>query len=508
MNVEKVLFNQQYAKMQRDGKLMYLGFLLQRGNELFPDRVALICRSKEITYKELFYRASLMSSVLRARGIKARDRVLLLYENSIEFYIAYFAVLQAGAIIAPLNIFLHERELTHIVNDCKPALIITSSEHLSTFAPSAGTIPIITEAEIGYDTPVPADFVPGEITELAADEMAALLYTSGTTGFPKGVMLSSRNIMTNVAQGITRLNLSRERMLGVLPLFHSFAQNGCIWSALFCGATVIVVPRIERRYILEGLRHKPTLVLGVPALFGLFCMMKTAPLEGVNYFISGGDALPDKIRAAFALLYRRTICNGYGLTETSPIVSANMADEMGPTNSVGPICPGIDYQLRDEQGKPVPSDQVGVLWLRGDNIMMGYYNAPELTAQTIVDGWLITGDLATFDAKNNLIICGRYKDLIIHKGVNIYPQEIENVVLTHSAVILAGVIGKDDEVAGQIPIAFVQLREPVAGIEEQLRTLCAENLAPYKIPKKFIVVDEMPLTTTKKVDKKVLRKMV
>ncbi|MGE0206634.1 MAG: class I adenylate-forming enzyme family protein, partial [Candidatus Babeliales bacterium] len=243
-------------------------------------------------------------------------------------------------------------------------------------------------------------------------------------------------------------------------------------------------------------------------LYGLFCLIKTINFDSVRYFVCGGDALPDKIRIGFEMIYRRRMCNGYGLTETSPLIAVNLEDELLAPNTVGKVSIGIQCSLRDEQGNEVPKGQKGVLWVKGDNVMLGYYKAPEMTNQVLKDGWLDTGDWAYFDAKNRLVIAGRHKDLIISKGFNVYPQEIENILMSHPAVINAAVVGKKDVDVGEYPVAFVVLRETINDPEAVLRKLCQDHLASYKIPRHYFVLkqEELPLTPLKKIDKKKLRK--
>jgi long-chain acyl-CoA synthetase len=509
---EQESFDRYYQSALVDGKIMYAGLLLQRAARLFPNNIALICRDTSLTFKEAYYKSLAITKKLIQMGVSPRDRVILLFENSIEFYLGYYAVWQAGAVVAPLNTFLHEKELHHIIKDAKPKAMIISrnfAQRLEEFD-SASLPPYLTEDELADITKKTEEDPYFSIPSLEENEMAALLYTSGTTGFPKGVMLSSKNIIINVIQGVCRTDVTaQDSVYAVLPLFHSFAQNSCVWGSFFVGGTTIVVPRIEKKLLLEGLVHKPTVILGVPALYGFFCLMKNAPFHAVKYFISGGDALPDKIRMAFELIYRRRLCNGYGLTETAPLIAVNLEDELLAPNTVGTISIGIECCLRDEQGNEVKRGERGVLWVRGDNVMLGYYNEPAMTNEVLRDGWLNTGDGAFFDEQQRLIICGRSKDLIIHKGFNIYPQEIENVILSHPAVVNVGVVGKKDTDVGEVPVAFVVLKEPApASIEKILRDLCKQHLAVYKIPKQFFILkqEELPLTSLRKVDKKQLRK--
>jgi long-chain acyl-CoA synthetase len=503
---EQHLFDQLYQTVLRNGKLMFAGRLLQRAVEQHGDTVALIFQDKHITYKKLYALASTLSVKIVAKyGLKPRDRGIICFENSPEFYITYFALWQAGLVVAPVNTFLKEKELAHIIEHAQPAIIMTSSDRIELFEKTEIALPpIVTERDI--DDVDESTEIKDTIVDLDPEELAALLYTSGTTGVPKGVMLSSKNIMTNVLQIASLLpKPSEERILGVLPLFHSFAQNTCVWASLFYGITIILVPKIDRRYILEALQHKPTVFLGVPALYGLLCLMKTAPLNSVRIFVCGGDALPDKIRSAFAMVYRRKLVNGYGLTETTPVLAANLEDDTVPAGNVGRPLVGIECEIRDEHGADLPQGNIGVIWAKGDNIMLGYYKSPEATEKVLQNGWFNTGDLGYLDHKGRIVITGREKDLIINKGVNIFPQEIENVILLYPNAIRVGVVGTHvgDE---EVPVAFVQLRSHEDQPERNLKKLCMQHLATYKVPRQFYCdTKDLPATATGKVDKKVLR---
>lgn len=507
------LYDALYKAALIDGKVMFVGRFAQRAAYLNPDTIALLLGDTSITYKKVYERAVALSTVLRARGIKPRDRVLLWWENSIEFFIAYYAISQIGAVVAPLNVYLSQAEFEHILADAQPSAILIS-EQLHAKIPQLDLSAYLVLSQADLDATKDAVYDPSfQITDLDAHEMAVLLYTSGTTGFPKGVMTSSINIMTNVIQGITRIGLgidTQERVYGVLPLFHSFAQFTCVWGSFIVCCTVIVVPRIERRHLLEGLKHEPTVFFGVPALYGLLALLKKAPLDAIKYFISGGDAMPDKIRGAFALLYRRKICNGYGLTETTPLVAIQMEDEAVSSNVVGPLVVGMSAKIIGTDGIQLPDTQTGELWVKGPNVMMGYYNAPEKTAEVLQDGWFATGDLAYFDKRRRLVIAGRSKDLIVNKGIKVYPQEVENILMIHPLVIRAAVVGQTVSEGNQVPMAYVQIRSgDPAAIERELKELCYQRLALYKCPRSFIITQQqLPTTATGKIDKKRLSEVI
>lgn len=492
------------------GSIMNLGQLLEYAAKKYPEKIALIHQEQKVCYKELFFRTTLFAQKLQQNNIKPRDRVLLFFENSIEFYIGYYAIAQIGAVVAPLNVFLKERELAHIIADAQPALLVASYTLLQKMEEDHidAKVPVLTEADMDLTTAYDESRLQPVIAHLDENEMAALLYTSGTTGLPKGVMLSSKNIFTNCIQTVSRLGFVQdERVFGVLPFFHSFAQVTCVWSVFLMGCAVIIIPKIERRYITEGLTHKPTVFAGVPALFGLMCLLKNADLDSVKFFASGGDAMPDKIRGAFEMIYQRKIGAGYGLSETSPVLTADLEDYTEPTENVGRPLIGVSLAIRDEHGADLPSNQIGQIWARGDNVMLGYYNEPEKTAEVIKDGWFDTGDLGYINTQGKLLITGRLKDVIASKGFKIYPQEIENVILMYPDAVRAAVIGAIDPQVGQVVVAYVQLHGAGPDAEQKIRELCERNLASYKVPRKFIfVTHNLPLTGTGKVDKKVLKK--
>lgn len=504
---------QQYEELREqltvDGALLHLSQLLRRAALLFGDSVALIELDRQLTYMELYQRSSALTAELIRRGVVADDRIMMLCQNSIEFYLFYFGILQTGAIAVPVNTFLSKPELEHIVRDCQPKFIL-ASDQLRSLAESCAQQITVLGTEL-LDAKCESPLVLKDVIGDGIQKPSLILYTSGTTGLPRGVMLSSLNVMSNALQVAVRFkgfDCWRERFFAVLPLFHVFAQNACIWLPLLTGSTVIVVPRIERGAIRRGLELRPTVFLGFPALYGLLCLMRNAPLAGVKVFVSGADAMPARIRGAFAMLYGRAICSGYGLTEASPAIAVDLGDQTAPTESVGPLLAGVDGQVRGPDGMPVEDGHVGTLWVRGNNVMMGYYRSPEATAKVMSNGWLDTGDLARIGTDGQVAICGREKDLIIHKGLNIYPQEIEQVLATHPMVSQVAVIGCPDEDHGQVPVAFVVLKGMMHGAKSVLTKFCKERLATYKVPRSILCVDDLPLNATGKIDKKALGRLL
>lgn len=508
---EKHRYNELYRSLLEHGKLMNVRGLIGRAARLWPDKAIVICNEKQITYEELYLRALQLAHTLRERGVKKGERVIIFYENSIEFYVAYFAVWLAGGIVAPLNVFLHEHEFIKIVHEAVPRIIIVSPTLKEKLHLQDVDYPNMISG-IDIDSPrgqlrTRAELQLEDTEHHEDNELAALLYTSGTTGFPKGVMLSSHNIIINAIQGIARFEVKEdERVFCALPLFHSLPQNICMWAATIVGATAIIVEKIERRALLKGIAHKPTIIVAVPALYGLFCMLKTVRFGKVKYFISGGDALSDKIRSLFEIMYTRKLCNGYGLTEAAPFIAIDVDDYTQPTNTIGKPFIGIEWALRNDAGTSVRPGSIGTLWIKGDNIMMGYYKAPDATHAIVKNGWLNTGDLAYATAEGKIVLAGRERDLISNKGLKIYPQEVENILLSHAAVLQAGVIGVKDADHDEIPVAFIASKEKnTDALITELRNLCMRSLAPYKVPRRFYIRKELVITTTGKVDKKILR---
>ena len=488
--------------------------LPQRAATLFGDRPFLLYKKDVWSYQQCFDVAMHYAHRMIEKGVLAHEKVLIIADNSPLFYVGYCATWQIGAVVVPVNNFLKSAEIEHIINDCKPSFIICDQHRLKdlkidSFSSVKG---IMTEEDFSVEKQAPLVELP--LDKLDEDDLAVLVYTSGTTGAPKGVMLSSKNILTNIRQCIQKLEINEnERVLCVLPLFHVFTQITCVWIALAQGISVVIVPKIERSLIIDGLSKHPTIIVGVPALFGLFCLFHTLNFWSVRLFIAGGDAMPDKIRSLFALLYGRKIINGYGLSEASPVVAANLDDVMSFTNTIGKPLDGIVCKLEPREGQPAIRQhepyQIGQLFIKGANIMCGYYQDEAATQKVLHSGWLDTGDSAYFDTEGNLVITGREKDLIISKGFNIYPQEVENIIALHTAVLRVAVVGKYDELSGELPVAFVQLKHQISNIEKELSSLCAQHLAAYKIPRMFFCSTELlPVTSTGKVDKKQLRKKI
>lgn len=495
-------FQQLLFRMQENNTIIFAGSMLQRAALFWPKRLALLFQDQHISFKELFAQAAAITELLRAKGVTPEDTVALLWQNTPEFYIMYFGIWQTGAVVVPLNTFLTAQEIQHILKDSNAKYTLVSTHFKELVQESCDRC--IFEEELMVTPLADEQLAQFTIPKKNSNDLALLLYTSGTTGVPKGVMMSSHAIVTNAVQGISKLTIYQtDKVFACLPLFHSFSQNACIWAPVLIGCTIVLVPKITRAALIEGLRHKPTFVIGVPALYMLFCSLKYLSFSHVRYFLCGADVLTDKLRSFFAHIYRRKICNGYGLTEAGPFVSGYLDEQVLPASTVGKPLPKISVSVRDKNDVEVPHGTVATIWVHGDSLMMGYYNAPEATAAMLSNNALDTGDLGYIDSAGRLVLAGREKELIVRKGVKIYPQEIESVLLRHPSVMQAAVIGKEID-GEEVPVAFVGVLNYHVTAEELL-ALCKENLAAYKVPNSIEVRKNLPSVGTGKVDKKKLK---
>jgi long-chain acyl-CoA synthetase len=511
---------------------------LEAGAKAHPDRDAIVLGDIRLSYALANALANQVAGMLADRGIKPGDKVALTCPNTPHFTVVYFGILKAGAVVVPLNVLLKAREVAYHLNDSEARAYICFE--------GTPELPIGAQGHGGFQEAdgcehffvIPADMTapsPIEGTEtifqaIAAapqafdtvatdeDDTAVILYTSGTTGQPKGAELRHRNLRDNVLVGTHLFGASSERpdrFLAVLPLFHAFGQT-CIQNTALCyGGTIVMLPRFEARAALELMeREKITFFAGVPTMYwGLLgALDDTVDLASLRANLriasSGGSALPVEIHKAFGTRFGVTILEGYGLSETSPVASFSKRGEPARPGSIGVPIPGVEMELIDpDSWQPVEwtPDAIGEIAIRGTNVMKGYYRRPEATATAISpDGWFRSGDLARRDADGWYYIVDRTKDLIIRGGFNIYPREVEEVLMTHPAVSLAAVIGVPDESHGEEVKAYVIVKPDATATPEQIVTWSKENMAAYKYPRTVVIVDSLPMTATGKILKREL----
>jgi long-chain acyl-CoA synthetase len=518
-----------------------LSSLLEAGAAAHPDRDAVVLGDFRLSYAQVDALASQVAGALAARGIGPGDKVALTCPNTPHFTIAYFGILKTGAAVVPLNVLLKAREVAYHLNDSgakaylcfegTPELPMAAAGHAGfgeasgcehflviTADPTAPSPIAGTETLIAAIATQPPSF---ETHPTSEDDTAVILYTSGTTGQPKGAELRHRNLRDNVMVADKTMGASAERpdtSLAVLPLFHAFGQTAVQNTALAFGGTLVMLPRFEGRAALALMqKEKVTHFAGVPTMYwGLLNALDEAGDEvdvaelraNMRLAVSGGSALPVEIHKAFQARFGVTILEGYGLSETSPVASFSVFGEPARPGSIGVPIPGVEMDLVEPgtwtKVEWTP-DAIGEIVIRGTNVMKGYYNRPDATAAAISpDGWFRSGDLAKRDADGWYYIVDRTKDLVIRGGYNVYPREIEEVLMTHPAVSLAAVIGIPDEAHGEEVKAFVILKPGAAATPAGLVAWSRENMAGYKYPRVVQIVDALPMTATGKILKREL----
>jgi len=478
-----------------------------------PTRCAVTDGVISFSYAELFQRVLACAQQLAAHGVSARARVALYAANTPVFFAWYHALHAVGAIIMLVPVSLHEREVARIFEKGRPSVIIAEPAKMELVVACNEMLRAIPVIDVDSDVIPTNEELDLGVQGRMLEDVAVVLYTSGSTGDPRGVALSVKNILTNAAQSLVRmcrlgLDDDGERFLAVLPLTHAFGHMTCLWLPLIAGATVFVMPGIKRKELLAAFSSfEPTAFFMVPALVGLLCTMYSLQVDSVKAFVSGGDFLSSKLAAGFELLFGRRICSGYGLSEASPVVGINVYPRASTSSLISPLLVGIEYKITPSVSDSSPA--VGELMIRSDSVFQGYLEDPDMPLRTtLIDGWLPTGDLVEELADRSLNMIGRCKDVIVFKAFNVYPQEVERVLLLHPHVYMAVVIGLEHELFGQTPVAAVVVK-PGATVEEKaLVSLCKEHLASYKIPHKIVIYDQLPLNHLGKIDRRTVKKMI
>ena len=455
-----------------------------------------------VTYSELALSIEKYRNTLSAMGIRAGDRTALYSANRAEFIYAFMAVVSLGAIIVPVNNSLVDREVDYILKDSEASLLITDTA-LDVSIPSIDITELDRKAR-EEDAPKAPAF-PENLTE---DDVCALIYTSGTTGSPKGAMLSHKNLVRNVEQFTARIRFTADdKVLCVLPMFHCYGMTTIVHAGLYFHSTIVILrSRSPSEIINTIVAHSITIAIMVPPMFNLLARKgEPSLMKTVHTFISGGASIPQPVSQAFFMRYRHPIQEGYGLTEASPVVCVLPTAKPKYLTS-GPTIPGVEAKISTEaEGAYVPGT-VGELLVRGDNVMKGYWKKPEETKKVFTeDGWLRTGDLAYMDEDRYIYIVDRLKDLIIVNGENIYPGEVEDCIYEVEGVGECAVVGHPDALRGQVVWAYVVMKDGYEFDENAIRKYMMQNIASYKIPRRFIPMDALPKNATGKILKRALR---
>ena len=516
-----------------------LSSLLERSAQAHPDRTAVVLGDTRLTYAQVDAASSQVANLLVSRGIEPGDKVALSCPNLPYFPIVYYGILKAGATVVPLNVLLKGREVAYHLDDSDakayfcfqgtPELPIGAEGHAGFEQTDSCEHFFVITADPAAESPIEGTTTLGQAlqgqspqfdaVDVDDDDTAVILYTSGTTGQPKGAELMHRNMISNALASEELFGADAENpdtLLCVLPLFHSFGQTVIMNAGFAYGGTVVLLPRFEAGPALALMDSEDvTFFAGVPTMYwGLLGALDDSGVEvkkladTLRVAAAGGSALPVEVHKEFERRFGVTILEGYGLSETSPVASFSVWGEPARVGSIGKPIPGVEMKLiNPEPGirEDLADDaEVGEIAIKGPNIMKGYYGRPDATAEAIVDGWFRSGDLGRTDDDGWYYIVDRSKDMIIRGGYNVYPREIEEVLLTHPDVSLAAVIGVPHESHGEEIKAVVIRTDGATVTEDELVAWGKEQMAGYKYPRIVEFVDALPMTATGKILKREL----
>lgn len=498
-----------------------LGDMLVAPMALCPDRVAIHYQGREITYRDLDDLTNRVANGLLALGVKPGERVCTHLDNRPEFIAIYLGIQRAAAVLVPTNIMYAGEELEHILTDSGAKVLFTlpivadkldkiSAPQLEKVVELGGKM---RADSLDWDEFLANQSATRPDVEKDPDKVAIIQYTSGTTGKPKGAMVSDNNILavirntTDLPSGVDPLE--DDVVMCVLPLFHSYALNLVIARTFLCASTMVLHPRFDAAAVFADFeKFKVTAFYGAPPMYHAF--VHTPGLDkfdasSLRVAGSGAAPLPVVIMEKFKALTGVQISEGYGLSETAPTLSTNMAGPVNKPGAVGPPIKEVEIRIVDDEDNEVPQGQVGEVCAKGPNIFLGYWNRPEATAEAMKGGWFHTGDMGRIDEDGYLYIVDRKKDMIVASGYNVYPIEIENVLLRHPKVKDCAVIGVADDYRGESVKACIVLHDGQSMTQEEMELYCREHMAAFKVPKHMSIRTELPKNPTGKILKRVLR---
>lgn len=513
------------------------GFKVNLSNQLtdtakrIPNKSAYVFQDKSTTYQELEDAVTKFASRLQEMGYKKGDHIALVVGNSPYYVIGLYGALRLGAVVIPINPLYTAQEMTYILKNGDVKAVITMDVLMEKFEAIAEQLPAVKHyiscesgKEVSFDgfsllpklksfTKIVAegslDFAAPELYE---QETALILYTSGTTGKPKGAILTHKNLYSNAKDVADYLTINGEdRVIAALPMFHVFCLTVSLNAPLMNGGTILIVPSFSPKEVFRlAVEQEATVFAGVPTMYNYLLQSISGhedDFSGIHLCISGGAAMPVALLEQFEQAFNVKISEGYGLSEASPVTCFNPLDRPRKAGSIGTNILHVKNKVVDEFGVEVPVGEVGELVVQGPNVMKGYYKMPEETVLALKDGWLYTGDMARMDDEGYFYIVDRKKDVILVGGYNVYPREVEEVLYSHPGISETAVIGVPDPNSGEAVISFVVSSDPSLK-EDVLIDFCKINLAKYKVPKEIEFIDELPKNTTGKILRKNLRAKV
>lgn len=484
----------------------------------FPEKEIYVYLNESTTYQELNIKVHQFAQSLSQQGIGKGDNVALILGNTPDFIIAYYGCLLIGTTVVPVNPTYTSREIEYILTNSQAKGIVANSALQSTLNGMKDellSLKLIVYTEALDNELAMESFLDNPIDNIQApsiheDDVAVILYTSGTTGTPKGVMLTHKNLQSNAEACLKLFELTKDDIVVIaLPIFHVFSMTVCLNAPILAGATMLLIPQFSPIEVTKRIQEqKATVFAGVPTMYNFLLQVPSSPeqFQSLRICISGGSSLPVAILNKFKDYTGIGIIEGYGLSETSPVTTFNPLRGVCKPGSIGKNIPFVENKVVDINGKEVPIGEIGELIVKGPNVMKGYLNMPEETSMTIKDGWLYTGDMATVDEDGYFYIIDRKKDMIIVGGYNVYPREIEEVLYDHLDIVEAAVIGIPDETYGEVVKAFVVSKNDKLQ-EEEVNNYLEERLVQYKRPKYIEFLSELPKNTTGKILRKNLRKL-
>src|SRR3954452_23159699 len=475
-----------------------LATVLTESAERDGDAIAIKLDDTELSYKQLDGASAHVAGLLRSKGVEPGDRVGIMLPNVPYFPVVYYGALRLGAIVVPMNVLLKGREVEFYLKDPEAKVLFAWHD----FAEAAEQGADGTDAEVVLVKPGEFEDMVGsseavtEVAERSGDDTAVILYTSGTTGTPKGAELTHDNLVSNVETILETLIQIEEDdvVLGALPLFHSFGQTCGLNSCGAAGGTLSLIPRFDPDKAFEIIeRDRVTIFEGVPTMYVAMLHgdnADSADTSCLRLCVSGGSAMPGEVLRAFEDKFGCKILEGSGLSETSPVASFNHPDRERKLGSIGTPIKGVEMRVVDEDGKEVDQGEVGEIVIRGPNVMKGYWRKDDATAEAIVDGWFHTGDMAKVDEDGYFFIVDRKKELIIRGGYNVYPREVEEALYEHPAVREVAVVGIPHGELGEEVGAAIALKDGAQTDPEELKAFVKEQVASYKYPRRIWLVDE------------------
>jgi long-chain acyl-CoA synthetase len=487
--------------------------LLSRSAAARRDEVAIKVDENELSYAALDQAAAQLAGLLRANGVEPGDRVAIMLPNVAYFPVCYYGALRLGAAIVPMNPLLKDREVAFYLGDSGAKVLL--AWHQFADAAQGGAEQENAECVLvepgGFEGLLAGSEPVGRVAERRADDTAVILYTSGTTGRPKGAELTHDNIRRNVEVSVGLFALDESAVtLGALPFFHAFGQTCALNATVAVGGSLTLIPRFDGGKALEIIeRDRVTVFEGVPTMYAAILhhpQADRADTSTLKVCVSGGAALPVEVMRAFEDKFGCQILEGYGLSETSPVASFNRRDRERKPGSIGLPIDGVEMRVIDDGGSELPQGEPGELAIRGHNVMKGYWQREEATAEAIdADGWFKSGDIAKMDEDGYFFIVDRKKELLIRGGFNIYPREIEEVLYEHPDVREAAVIGIPHDDLGEEVGAAVALKTGAESDPKELRDFVKDRVAAYKYPRHVWLVDELPKGPTGKILKREIK---